>query len=486
MGKRGRPSDERDAASPLAVRLLGTFIMFTVLAGQFWRNLLGWWGFGAIAIVSLLLGLIALAVLRPHWGWRSIPKPLAAFLLIATASIVWSYYQGASAIGLAILWTSTIAALFLALTLSWAELVRALATALRWALALSLAFELAVSTLLGHAMLPFWVSYPGDKQPLEFYWSRGLLLDGGPIEGIVASHNLLGFLALLALIIFLAQIVASVRRHAWGGGLWHAIWLLVALLTLALTGSATVIVASALVFVVFVFAVWARYSGRWGLRAVYLMAAASVAGATFALLTYTPQILGALGRSQSLTGRTTIWANVVELAQERPLLGWGWVGYWAPWVDPFQDIYEHGGVVYLQAHNAWLDVWLQTGLIGVLAFTALALSTLGRSWLFAIRRPPALTPPSTLAPFSMVPLLLTTALLAQGLAESRLLIEYGWVLLVVLAVVTKRRQKPQPAPQPSVPKDGPVLTDSAPDAGSTDAPRRRSQPTETEAADRVG
>jgi len=448
MGNRGLRADRRAASSPLAVRLLGTFILFTVLAGQFWRNLLSWWGFGAIVLVALLLCLIAFAVLRPRWDWRGIPKTLGAFLLVATASIVWSYYQGASAIGLAMLWTTTIGALFLALTLSWAELVRALSTALRWALALSLAFELAVSKLLGHAMLPLWVDYPGEKQPLEFYWSRGLLLDGGPIEGIVASRNLLGFLALLGVIVFLAQVVASIRRRAWGAGLWSSTWLLVALLTLALTRSATVIVACALVLAVFVFALWARYSGPWGRRVVYLVAAASVTGVVFALLSYTPQILGALGRGQTLTGRTNIWASVVELALERPLLGWGWVGYWAPWVEPFKDIFEHGGVVYLQAHNAWLDVWLQTGLVGVLAFTALTLSTLGRSWLFAIKRPPALAPPATLAPFSMVPLLLTTALLAQGLAESRLLIEYGWVLLVVLAVVTKRRRPKPAAPLP--------------------------------------
>ena len=38
----------------------------------------------------------------------------------------------------------------------------------------------------------------------------------------------------------------------------------------------------------------------------------------------------------------------------------------------------------------------------------------------------------------MLPLLISVALLAQSLAESRILVESGWVFLVILAVKTKR------------------------------------------------
>ena len=36
-----------------------TFALFTALAGQFWRNLLGWWGFGAVVLV-VVVGAVAL------------------------------------------------------------------------------------------------------------------------------------------------------------------------------------------------------------------------------------------------------------------------------------------------------------------------------------------------------------------------------------------------------------------------------------------
>jgi len=457
-------------------------VLFTVLAGQFWRNLLGWWGFGAIELAGLLCCVVGFAVLRPRWTWRGIPKSLVAFLLIATLSIAWSHYREASVLGVALQWVTTFGAVFLALTLSWAELLRSLATALRWALGLSLAFELWVSLHVGHAVLPLWVDYATDKVPKEFYWSRGLLLDGGPVEGIVASHNLLGFLALLAVIVFAAQLVSgSVWRWSVVGRAWSVVWLLVAGLTLALTRSATVTVACAVVFVVFLFAVWARYSGVWGRRVVYLTAVLFVAGSVAALASYSPQILGALGRGENLTGRTTIWQSVFELAVQRPGTGWGWVGYWPPWVSPFHDLFEHGGVVYLQAHNAWLDVWLQLGVVGVVAFAALTLSTLWRSWFLAINRPHRTDDSTPRVAHALVPLLLMTALLMQGMAESRLLIEYGWVLLAVLAVMTKR-QGEIGRPHPS--RTRPDATDALDTPDAPDAPATVTAPDASDAVTR--
>jgi exopolysaccharide production protein ExoQ len=53
-----------------------------------------------------------------------------------------------------------------------------------------------------------------------------------------------------------------------------------------------------------------------------------------------------------------------------------------------------------------------------------------------------------------VPLLVLVALIGQSLAESRILIEGGWLLLIAIAWSTKQRQwapEPLPAEQPPVP-----------------------------------
>ena len=478
--------------SRYAVRVLATLVFFTLLAGQFWRNLLGWWGYGALAVIIATGCIVALATLKPDWMWRSVPKSLVGFVGIIVLSLAWSFYPGASAIGIALQLITTTAALFIALILTWTELLRTLGAALRWLLGLSLLFELIVAVVVRHAVLPFWVDYGTDKIPAAFYWSRGLLFSGGPIEGIVANRNLLGFAALLAVIVFAVQLRARTVKGGWG-----IAWLVLACVTLVLTRSATVTIAGLVVLVVLLFALWTRRVGPTRRRPVYLTAAALAVVGSIASVTLSPLLLTLFGKSDDLTGRFDIWTSVTHLASERPLFGWGWVSYWAPWVEPFRDLAVRRGVTYLQAHNAWLDVWLQVGLIGLLLFAALVFSTLWRSWFLAVDAPlvataltsaptpasPPTSPPTspttqadtTLAaastalsraagaqpladpapdgkqtvpylpgPFpasAMLPLLIVAALIAQSVAESRLLIESGWVLLVVLAMATKRQQR---------------------------------------------
>ncbi|TFC49455.1 O-antigen ligase domain-containing protein [Cryobacterium sp. TMT2-17-1] len=422
--------------SRFVVRTFATLVFFSVLAGQFWRSLFGWWGYGAIALVIVVSSVVALVTLNPDWMWSRFPKSLIAFLGLATLSLAWSFYLGASLIGVTLQWATTLAALFLALCLSWAELLRTLAAALRWILALSLAFELIVALFVRQAVLPFWVDYGTRNVPESYYWTRGILLQGGPIEGIVANRNLLGFVALIAVIVFAVQLAAGTVSRNWG-----LAWLGLGVFVLLLTRSATVTLAAAAVAAALLFALWARRRLPEGRRPVYLVAGASVVVGGVGLVALTPQLLALLGKSADLTGRLDIWRSVAGLAAERPVFGWGWVSYWAPWVEPFEGLAVRRGVVYLQAHNAWLDVWLQLGVLGLIIFAAAVFSTLWRCWFLAVDRPRrALADTEPYAASALLPLLLLVALIAQSLAESRILIESGWLLLVVLAVITKRQQ----------------------------------------------
>ncbi len=424
--------------SRFAVHTLATLLLFSALAGQFWRNLLGWWGWGALVLLLVVGSVVALLRLKPDWlGVRSLgrqtPTSLWLFLGFAVLSLAWSFYPGATAIGIAAQLAATIPAFFLGLCLSWAELLGALGAALRWLLGLSLLFELGVALFVGGPVLPFFTDYEGTV-PAAFYWSRGLLFDGGPIEGIVANRNLLAAAALLALIVFAAQLAARTVRR--GPGI---VWLAVSVLTLGLTRSATVLIAAALVAVVLGFALWARRAGPERRRPVYLTAGGlAVVGGALVAAFWGP-VLALFGKSDDLTGRFDIWAAVSNLAAERPVAGWGWVSYWAPWVEPFNDLAVRKGVTYLQAHSAWLDVWLQLGVIGVVLFAALIIGTLWRSWFLAVDRPrDSIADDRPYAASALVPLLLMVALLVQSVTESRILIEGGWMLLLALALITKR------------------------------------------------
>ncbi|WP_394551225.1 O-antigen ligase family protein [Agromyces sp. MMS24-JH15] len=421
-----------------------TFALFTVLAGQFWRNLFGWWGFGIIAGATVIGAVAVVVVTRPRWSWRRVPKSTLVFLAIATASILWSAYPGATALGLAITYATVIVALALALCVDWDRIVRSLASAIKWILVLSLVFEAWVAIVVGGPVLPNFADFDttGDV-PQAFYWSRGLLLEGGPIEGIVGNRNLLAMIALLGAIVFACLLAAGTVRR--GSGI---AWLVVAGATLALTRSATVILDAVLVAIVVGFALWARRVGPLRRRPVYWAAAGLGVASVLAVSLGWRLLLDAFGKSEDLTGRLDIWESVTALALERPIAGWGWVGYWNPWVEPFDDLAVRKGVTYLQAHDAWLDVWMQLGIIGLLAFAAIALGALWRSWFLAVDRP--MDAAGAWRPFSaasLIPLLILVSLLGQSFAESRLLLEGNLVLLIVIAWATKSRQwLPEPLP----------------------------------------
>jgi len=333
-------------------------------------------------------------------------------------------------------------------TISLEQLLRALGVALRLIIGLSLAFELIVATVFRRPVLPLWVSYD-EPIPLPFYWSRNLLFEGGRIQGIPGNANLLAFAALIAVIVFAIQIAERRVGQAAGWG-----WLLAALLTLALTRSSTVIVAGLVAVIALMVLIVARRLSTRGQFTLYGLTALAAGGVVVAALALREQLLNLLGRSDDLTGRLDIWAAVTGLAEQRPVLGWGWVSYWAPWVEPFDDLVVIKGVRYLQAHNAWLDVLLQLGWVGLIVFTILIVTTGARVLSWSVDAPLGDHAPTPA--LQLLPGLLLTVLLVHSLAESRLLIEAGFVLLVYLATASRMRgvtvppvdRTPAPDPEP--------------------------------------
>jgi exopolysaccharide production protein ExoQ len=423
------------------LRVYAVVTLFTLLAGDAWRYSISWYGFAALALAITVVAVLLLVDARDRWRIASLPLPLLAFVGLAVLSLIWSQYRGGTALGLFSTIITIITALALAISYTREQLLAALGTALRIILALSLAFELFVSLVVRSPVLPLWQDYSGydqEKFPKLLYWSRDLILDGGKIQGIVGNSSLLGFLALLALIVFGLQLAARTVRPVRG-----SLWLILAIAVVWMTRSATItlsLVALAATLAAVLLMRSTRTRRERG--AVYGLMVAVIVGIPVVAALFSSQILSLLGKSNDLTGRLGIWNDVIAAAQQHPVLGWGWVSYWIPWIDPFDHLVFHAGVRQLHAHNAWLDVWLQLGVVGVIVFGALVLSTLQRSWTLAIDRPQilpsaVLATPARYTATALLPLLVMVALIVQSSAESRLLVEYGLALLVICAVTTK-------------------------------------------------
>lgn len=415
-------------------------VLFTLLAGDAWRYTFGWLGWGIVVGLMAVASVLVLVAQRRSLRLNALPYPLLAFLVLTALSVAWSFYPGFSALGALSTWFTVAGAVAVAVTFSWSEILRLLGVTLRIILGLSVVFELVVSVFIRHPVLPL-VAQPGvdyanlpGKIPLLWYWSRDVLFVDGRIQGIVGNSALLSFVALLGIIVFGIQLFDRTYRKR-----WSAPWLVIAVAVFALTRAATNILGLVAVLAVVIAVLLVRRARTPRIRALTYggLLVVVLAGAAGAAL-FSRQILALLGKSADLTNRGEIWSSVIALAQERPALGWGWVSYWVPWVAPFDTLAKNNGVRQLHAHDAWLDIWLQVGIVGLVVFGALALSTFARSWAYAVD-PPQSAPGRTgvLAPATLLPLLVLVALLVQSVAESRLIVEYGMFLTALIAVKTK-------------------------------------------------
>lgn len=398
------------------------------------RNLVGIPAYFALAGVLVLVSIAVILAARPErFRWYRLPAPLYWFLGWAALSLIWSAYRFESLLGVAAQLATTAVAIALAFVLSWHELLRTLGTALRYLIGLSFVFELWVAIFVRHPLMPWWLEQPEGQTLKILFWSRDLFFSGGPIQGLVASSVLFGFIGLLGLIVFGIQLRASLVRPTAG---WF--WVGMAALTLILTRSATVWVALAAVLLALALALWARRRGPERRAPLYLTAGLAIAAAAALALFARGFVFGLLGKSSDLTGRAETWDKVWELVQQHPVVGWGWVSYWPTWVAPFKGLDTKAGLPVPSAHNAWLDVWFQLGIVGVLVFAPLVVLTVWRVWFRAVdqpRRGPG--PALPYATSALWPWLVMVALVVQSITESRILIEGEWLLLVILAVKTR-------------------------------------------------
>ena len=411
---------DRHPADDARLRALAFSVFFLGFAGQAFRNLLDWPGFILVALIATSTVVAALWQVRRQAA-RHVALPLAGFLLVAGASLLWSYYQWTTLLGLLILGSTTLAGFTLAVVLPWQRLLGIFAGAITSILALSLAFELFVSVGLGTRLAPLFLPQRTDF-PGAYYWSENRLFDLGPIQGIVGNRNLLAFIAVLALVACIAKLRIGTRHpEVFGAGIALSV------VTFALTRSATVVVLILLLAALTGALAVVRRVAPPHRPGFYVGAGGLALGAGGLILAHAHLALGLLGRTGT-SERTDIWRTVAALAEQRPLLGWGWVSYWAPWIHPYAGLIEIDGVQYLQAHNALLDVWLQLGLLGVVAALALAVPLAVTAWRRAVRAGPG--GPAVLA---WSRLMLVAALFGQSFTESRLLVEGNWLLLTLLA-----------------------------------------------------
>lgn len=392
------------------------------------RNLFDWPVFITLALLLLLLGVGLLPFLGRIRPPRS-PAMILLFMFLVWISLTafWSEYTLEVGLGVAAQLATTLVAMLLGMTMEQKDLLRSFANALRIVLVGSLAFELWVAFFWKGPLLPLWANQHDAPESKLLLWSRDLLFSGGPIQGLPGSSVLLGFWAVVGLVLFTVEVSSRTSRSIAG---YLSILLAVAVIFLARGATSTVaVVAVSLVAGIALLA--QKVEEKRTL--VYFVTLPLLVVFGFLAIIFRSALFSVLGKSESLTGRTEIWGKVWELISQRPLTGWGWVSYWPPWVEPFRGLDMKVNLPVMSAHNAWLDVWFQAGLVGLGLFIAFVGATFWFSWQHAMHSSSANRSRREKL-ISLWPLLILVALLVQSITESRLLSEIGWFLLVVIAV----------------------------------------------------
>lgn len=89
-------------------------------------------------------------------------------------------------------------------------------------------------------------------------------------------------------------------------------------------------------------------------------------------------VANSLGRDASFSGRTTIWSALIPTVSN-PMIGTGFDSYWnSPNVQMFQDTLNLSGWYHAEglneAHNGYLEVYLNLGWIGICLLTTILIT----------------------------------------------------------------------------------------------------------------
>ncbi|MGB3404113.1 MAG: O-antigen ligase family protein [Microcoleaceae cyanobacterium] len=141
-------------------------------------------------------------------------------------------------------------------------------------------------------------------------------------------------------------------------------------------------------------------------------------------------ILNALDKDPSLTGRTEFWPQIIErIVEKRPILGYGTQGFWQAWrgiENPANGISTPKGFKPPHAHNGFLEIFLDLGVVGFVIFLFAFFRTVASAVFYM-----GINPSSE----SLLPLVFLTWMVIPNITVSELFYPtHIWVYFVIITV----------------------------------------------------
>lgn len=270
----------------------------------------------------------SISVLRDNWC-------LVALLLLALLSSYWAEMPDLALRKSIGLFGTTMLGIALAVRLSFKDQLRVL----------SLLFR--IIAVLSVACIVFLPSYG--------------VSDDGQWMGVFEHKNALGSIMGLSLLVeWLLPAVSGISKT-----LRFCAFLLSAVL-LFYADSVTPVIALVGALVLIEIYKFAVLSLRISLPAIFVGMSVIVVGGIATMVANGDAVMKAVGRSANLTGRTAIWSLVASFIPSRPILGYGYAGFWLGASPESTAVNRFMGSLVMYSHNGYLETLLTLGAAGLL------------------------------------------------------------------------------------------------------------------------
>jgi O-antigen ligase len=219
---------------------------------------------------------------------------------------------------------------------------------------------------LGVVLLRFaYIALPVSVLFVRYYPEMGRQFHFGvpTYTGIGYQKNALGQICLVTGLYFAWQVLVDRANYlSWRALRKLRLWLLVGMLAylVLLADSKTSLVCLLLALTVLVG--WRMVGARPARLLVLIVVGSLTLGLLEVSFGLRDSVLVALGRDANLTNRTDLWAVLSNFDVDW-LLGSGFMSFWSG--DRLQQVWALVGATVIQAHNGYLEQYLNLGVLGV-------------------------------------------------------------------------------------------------------------------------
>ena len=102
--------------------------------------------------------------------------------------------------------------------------------------------------------------------------------------------------------------------------------------------------------------------------------AIQVLAVSFLGKSFAPDLFAAAGKDASLTGRIPLWQELIDMGGQAPLFGCGFASFWLS-TDRLSDLWGRVNWTPTTAHNGYIEIFLDLGIIGLLILVFLLVQT---------------------------------------------------------------------------------------------------------------